>query len=199
MSGALYSQLYLASASPRRQELLTQLGVDFVQVINDFDETQDSQETPLEYVQRLAEGKAHNAVAKVGSLDKPLLAADTIVVLQDKCLGKPKNLTDAAATLRLLSGKTHQVFTSIYMLDQKQRAQATSITRVTFETLTESQIKAYCQTQESLGKAGSYAIQGVAASLIARIEGSYSGVMGLPLKETRELLDRFQIKYLLSL
>lgn len=195
---AVYDKIYLASNSPRRQDLLTQLGVEFIQLDNQFDETPLIDENARDYVERLALGKALSAKTHLSVMQYPILAADTIVVLEGKLLGKPKDLNDASQMLKQLSGNTHQVMTSVVMLDSQQTRQATSISQVSFSNLTESQIQNYCQTKESLGKAGSYAIQGVAASFVERIEGSYSGIVGLPLNETRQLLEQFQVKYLLS-
>lgn len=195
---AVYDKIYLASNSPRRQDLLTQLGVEFIQLDNQFDETPLIDENARDYVERLALGKALSSKTQLSVMQYPILAADTIVVLEGKLLGKPKDLNDASQMLKQLSGNTHQVMTSVVMLDSQQTRQATSISQVSFSNLTESQIQNYCQTKESLGKAGSYAIQGVAASFVERIEGSYSGIVGLPLNETRQLLEQFQVKYLLS-
>ncbi len=160
-----YSRLYLASGSLRRKELLTQLGVDFIPVSNDFDETKLSDEAPLEYVERVALGKAKSAKARLVALDYPILAADTVVVLDGRCLGKPKDLQDAAQMLAALSANSHTVYTSLVVLDAQQTLQKTSQSQVYFDRLSMRQIELYCQTQEPLGKAGSYAIQGVAASL----------------------------------
>ncbi len=193
-----YDKIYLASNSPRRKELLTQMGVDYLQLDNSFDESIYSGELAQDYVERLARGKANSAKSNLLKLDFPILAADTIVVLQDKILGKPANIHHAAEMLHLLSNQQHQVMTSVVVLDRYHLKQKTSISNVIFSELSKQQIELYCQTKESLGKAGSYAIQGVAASFIASIEGSYSGVVGLPLFETRQLLDEFRIKYLLS-
>ncbi|MRX27483.1 nucleoside triphosphate pyrophosphatase [Kangiella sp. HZ709] len=207
-----YQSIYLASNSPRRKELLTQLGVAFTHINNEFDETQLANETPLEYVERLAMGKALSAkqnlatstqvltmnMESLNSYKVPILAADTIVVLENEVLGKPVDKQDAVNTLSKLSGKTHQVLTSVVVVDSEQQVQKTSQSSVTFEHINLSQINTYCDTLEPMGKAGSYAIQGVAASFIKRLVGSYSGVMGLPLFETRQMLDEFNIKYLLN-
>ncbi len=207
-----YKEIYLASNSPRRKELLTQLGVAFTHINNEFDESQLPNETPLEYVERLARGKALSAKQNLASSDHlntkslesannhqaPILAADTIVVLDNEVLGKPADKQDAVKTLTKLSGKTHQVLTSVVVVDADMQMQRTSQSSVTFENISLKQITAYCDTLEPMGKAGSYAIQGVAASFIKRLVGSYSGVMGLPLFETRQMLDEFNVKYLLN-
>lgn len=193
-----YQYIYLASQSPRRQELLRQLDIEFQWIDNDFDETALPNETPKEYVSRLAKGKALAAIKKIANLKAPVLSADTVVVLDGECLGKPENLLDAAHMLSRLSGKQHQVMTSVCVCDDIQTAQALSVSSVTFSKLTDEMIDAYCKTQEPLGKAGSYAIQGKAASFIRMLEGSYSGVMGLPLFETRQLLEKFGVKSFLN-
>lgn len=195
---ASYKFIYLASQSPRRQELLRQLDVDFQQVENDFDETVLPNELAEQYVSRLAKGKALAATQKLQVFDAPVLSADTVVVLDGECLGKPKNAIDAAQMLARLSGKKHQVMTSVFVCDQVQQAQALSVSSVMFDRLNDAMIEAYCKTLEPLDKAGSYAIQGKAASFIKRLEGSYSGVMGLPLFETRQLLDKFGVKSFLN-
>lgn len=195
---SLYDFIYLASQSPRRQELLRQLEVEFRWVDNDFDEIALPNEAPKEYVSRLAKGKALAAAKKIANLNAPVLSADTVVVLDDKCLGKPRDLSDAAQMLSRLSGKKHQVMTSVCVCDEKQTAQALSVSSVSFTRLTDEMIESYCRTEEPLGKAGSYAIQGKAASFIQMLEGSYSGVMGLPLFETRQLLEKFGVKSFLN-
>ncbi|NVJ68400.1 MAG: septum formation inhibitor Maf [Gammaproteobacteria bacterium] len=192
-------KIYLASNSPRRKELLQQIGVDFIQLNNNFDETLLPDEDAQAYVERLALGKANSAKDSLEMLEFPILAADTIVVLEDEILGKPTDLADAAKMLAKLSGQKHQVMTSVVMLNAERVSQKTCISQVQFSELTQQQIQAYCQTQEPLGKAGSYAIQGIAASFVETMRGSYTGVVGLPLFETRQLLDGFRIKYLLSL
>lgn len=195
----LIDKIYLASNSPRRKELLQQIGVDFIQLNNNFDETLLPDEDAQAYVERLALGKANSAKDSLEMLEFPILAADTIVVLEDEILGKPTDLADAAKMLAKLSGQKHQVMTSVVMLNAERVSQKTCISQVQFSELTQQQIQAYCQTQEPLGKAGSYAIQGIAASFVETMRGSYTGVVGLPLFETRQLLDGFRIKYLLSL
>lgn len=193
-----YRKVLLASNSPRRQELLDQLGVNYELVKNDFDETILPNEAPLDYVERLALGKAQSAKKSISKLCYPILAADTIVVLAGQILGKPENLDHAKNMLAKLSGNQHQVFTSLVLLDNENTLQRTNQSLVSFESLDSKQIEAYCATQEPLGKAGSYAIQGVAASFIELLEGSYSGVMGLPLNDTRQLLDKLGVKHLLN-
>ena len=174
------------------------MGVEYSQIENQFDETPLENETALAYVERLALGKANSAKENFTQFELPILAADTIVVLEGDLLGKPKDLSDAEAMLTRLSGKQHEVLTSVVLLSKDTCIQKTSKSRVTFESLNNEKIVAYCNTEEPLGKAGSYAIQGVAASFISLLEGSYSGVMGLPLNETRQMLDEMGVKYLLN-
>ena len=179
-------KIILASASPRRQELLKQIKIrHHVQVV-DIDETPKLNEAPTDYVQRLAFEKAAACQEKFHP-KLPILAADTTVVLNGKIMGKPQDENDAKAMLQELSGNTHHVFTAIALFGKKQHS-ALSITEVTFKKLSDAQIHAYWQSGEPLGKAGSYAIQGVASAFIERINGSFSGVMGLPLFETAQLL-----------
>ncbi|MBD3654539.1 Maf family protein [Kangiella sp.] len=195
----MFEQIYLASASPRRKELLTQLGVSFIQVANDFDETPLANESATDYVKRLAIGKARSAQPFCDA-DKslPILGADTIVVLNDQFLGKPADLDEAKLMLKQLSGKTHQVYSGVALCYQDEEAWQVSRSDVTFGHISEQTIDSYCATEEPLGKAGSYAIQGVAGSFVTGINGSYSGIVGLPLYETRILLEQMRVGYLLS-
>ena len=180
-------KIILASASPRRQALLNQINIThFVQTV-DIDESTRLNESPTCYVQRLATEKAIACVQKYNP-HFPVLAADTTVVLNDKIMGKPKDESDALTMLRDLSGKTHQVFTAIALFGQCQHT-ALSITDVTFKTLSDVQMLSYWQSGEPCDKAGSYAIQGFGSIFIERINGSFSGVMGLPLFETAQLLS----------
>lgn len=179
-------KIILASASPRRQELLKQIKIHHQVQVVDIDETPKLNESPTDYVQRLAFEKA--VACKEKFYPKlPILAADTTVVLNGKIMGKPQDETDAKTMLQALSGNTHHVFTAIALFGKEQHS-ALSVTEVTFKTLSDAQIHAYWQSGEPLGKAGSYAIQGVASAFIERINGSFSGVMGLPLFETAQLL-----------
>ena len=195
----MFDQIYLASASPRRKELLTQLGVSFIQVANDFDETPLTNESAADYVTRLAIGKARSAQPFCDP-DKslPILGADTIVVLNGNFLGKPKDLNEAKSMLHQLSGLTHQVYSGVSLCHEDKEYWQVSKSDVTFSQLSEQTIDAYCATEEPLGKAGSYAIQGVAGSFVSGISGSYSGIVGLPLYETRMLLEQMQVQHLLS-
>ncbi len=181
-------QIVLASASPRRKELLDQIKVTYSIHPVDLDETSLPNELPLDYVQRLAAEKSAACIAQRGH-SLPVLAADTAVVLDDLIMGKPKDRDDALAMLRLLSGKVHRVYSAV-SLRGREHGQAVSITEVVFRPLTESEIAAYWQSKEPLDKAGSYAIQGMGGIFVESINGSFSGVVGLPLFETAELLSR---------
>jgi septum formation protein len=179
--------LILASASPRRRELLTQAGLTFRVLPADIDETPHPNEPPAAYVQRLAIEKAQ-AVAALHPKDT-ILAADTSVVLDEQILGKPLDHEDAIRMLTLLSGRTHSVMTGVAVLAPRfPIASAVEITRVTFALIPPAEIAAYVTTGEPLDKAGAYAIQGAAARWIPRIEGDYSNVVGLPLHRVFSLL-----------
>ena len=181
--------LHLASQSPRRRELLTQLGVDFRVVDVDVPELRAAGESPREYVNRVARDKARAGLAALaGAADAVVLGADTEVVLDDEVFGKPRDAQDAAAMLRRLSGRTHAVVSAVWLVDAQGERNACSVSRVRFAELDDAAIEAYVATGEPFGKAGAYAIQGRGATLIEHLEGSYSGVMGLPLFETAQLL-----------
>ena len=181
-------QIILASASPRRKELLDQIKVTYSIYPVDLDETPLPDESPLDYVQRLAAEKSAACRAQLG-IQTPVLAADTAVVLGNLIMGKPKDKADALAMLTQLSGKTHQVYSAI-SLRGREHSQAVSITEVTFRRLSEREILAYWHSGEPLDKAGSYAIQGLGGVFVEAIQGSFSGVVGLPLFETAELLSK---------
>ena len=181
-------QIILASASPRRKELLDQIKVIYKIHPVDLDETPLPNEAPLDYVQRLAAEKSAACLAQLNT-ETPVLAADTAVVLGCVIMGKPKDQADALAMLTQLSGKTHQVYSAI-SLRGREHSQAVSITEVTFRRLTEREILDYWNTGEPLDKAGSYAIQGMGGMFVKSIKGSFSGVVGLPLFETAELLSK---------
>jgi len=182
------AQIILASASPRRQELLDQIKVTYKVYPVDLDETPLPDETPLAYVRRLADEKSAACRAQLNT-DLPILAADTTVCWKGVIMGKPKNQADALAMLSQLSGKTHQVYSAI-SLRGREHGQAVSITDVTFRRLSEQEMLDYWLSGEALDKAGSYAIQGKAAVFVEAIKGSFSGVVGLPLFETAELLSK---------
>ena len=187
-------QLILASASPRRNELLDQIKVSYEIYPVNLDETPLPNEKPLAYVQRLAAEKSAACVAQLKT-QLPVLAADTSVILGDLIMGKPQNQKDAVEMLTQLSGKTHQVFSAI-SLRGREHLQAVSITDVTFRSLTEQEIIDYWHTGEPLDKAGSYAVQGIGGIFVKSIVGSFSGVVGLPLFETAELLSKQGIEFL---
>ncbi len=181
-------QIILASASPRRKELLDQINVSYQVYPVDLDETPWPDEAPLDYVQRVAAEKSAACKAQLNT-EIPILAADTAVILGAVIMGKPKNKAEAMAMLTQLSGKTHQVYSAI-SLRGREHGQAVSITEVTFRCLTEQEILAYWHSGEPVDKAGSYAIQGRGGAFIESIKGSFSGVVGLPLFETAELLSK---------
>lgn len=184
--------IYLASASPRRQELLRQLGIDFEAVPSNLDEVPQPGERPSDYVQRVARDKAQHVTRQLRQRNRPahpVLGADTEVVLDGAILGKPRDRTHGIETLRKLSGRTHEVLSGICVLHGGREYAALSVSRVTFRALTEADIAVYWDTGEPADKAGAYAIQGRAAAFIERLEGSYSGVMGLPLYELAGILQ----------
>ena len=183
--------IYLASASPRRAELLRQIGVRFEAIVTDVVETPRGDEPAEAYVMRLARSKARRGaeLAHARRLPlRPVLGADTEVVLDGEILGKPRDRAHGMEMLRRLSGRTHQVLTAISLLDQDETYDALSASQVTLAALRESDIARYWDTGEPADKAGSYAIQGAAAAFVAHIEGSYSGIVGLPLFEVTQLL-----------
>lgn len=183
------SVVYLASRSPRRRELLQQIGVTFNVIDVDVRERRSQDETAQAYVTRLALDKARaGRTALSGDRVLPVLGADTVVVAGDRILGKPRDRDAANGMLALLSGRTHQVYTAVALVADGEAVRVSS-SNVTFRTLTDSERAAYWATGEPADKAGGYAIQGLAAVFISRIEGSYSGVMGLPLYETAALLQ----------
>ena len=186
-------QIILASASPRRKELLDQIKVIYKVYPVDLDETPLPNETPLDYVQRLAAEKSAACKAKLNT-EIPVLAADTAVYWEGVIMGKPKNQADCLAMLMQLSGKTHQVYSAI-SLRGREHTQAVSITEVTFRCLTEREILDYWHSGEPVDKAGSYAIQGIGGVFVESIKGSFSGVVGLPLFETAELLSKQGIEF----
>jgi len=178
-------KLILASGSPRRSELLQQAGLNFEIIVPDIDETPLPAETPAEFVCRTAREKAESISAD-GSV---ILAADTAVIDGDRILGKPLNAEDAVAMLRSLSGRTHEVMTGVCIRFLGQTVCFHVETRVTFRNLSEEEIADYVATEEPMDKAGAYAIQGGAAKMVRRVEGSYSNVVGLPLYEVIETLE----------
>jgi nucleoside triphosphate pyrophosphatase len=197
--------IYLASRSPRRRELLLQMGVRFEPLLfregprqdEDTDEAVRPGEPPDEYVRRVTTLKSEAAWKRVvmrrGLQRKPVLAADTTVALGTEILGKPTDRADADRILRTLSGTQHRVLTAVAMAFEGRLEMTVSESLVTFAVLDEARIAAYVQSGEPFDKAGAYAIQGRAGSFVSRLEGSYTGVMGLPLYETAELLRKFGV------
>ena len=180
--------ILLASASPRRHELLKQLDVAFVVAAANIDESIFDDETPRDYVIRMAREKALAGLGQTMGL-MPALGSDTIVLLGDRILGKPGSRSEAEGMLQALSGQTHQVYSAVAIALQTGNVLDTiNITAVTFADMPADWIRQYCQGDEPMDKAGAYAVQGGTGQFIRRIEGSYSGVMGLPLFETAELL-----------
>jgi septum formation protein len=181
--------VYLASGSPRRRDLLQQIGVPFRVVDASIDEAVQAAETPRAYVLRLAAAKADAGWERSRAAHQaPVLGADTAVVLEGRILGKPADRQDAEAMLRQLSGRTHEVLTGVALRTADGVSSRISRSEVTFRAVTAAEVHAYWETGEPADKAGAYAIQGRAAVFIAELRGSYSGVMGLPLFETAELL-----------
>lgn len=192
------SKIYLASTSPRRRELLEQIGILFDQISAPVEEKISVSESPLDYVQRLAVDKAKAGLAEVQRLElklAPVLGADTLGILGDQLLEKPRDQQDAARMLRSLSGRTHQVITALALTDGSRIETAMSITQVNFRQLSDQEIADYWETGEPRDKAGGYAIQGLGAVFVQSIQGSYSNVVGLPLEACCDLLKRFNIPW----
>ena len=188
--------VYLASLSPRRQELLQQIGVHYEVLPVDVDETPAAGESAEDYAQRLALAKAGAGWSTLVEKKRlPVLGADTVVVANGTIMGKPRDRQQAIAMLQALSGSTHEVLTAVALVAECSLVRL-NISRVTFRTLSLSECEAYWETGEPADKAGAYAIQGLGAVFIGRLEGSYSGVMGLPLFETAELLQESGIRLL---
>ena len=189
--------LYLASKSPRRRELLTRLGVDFGLLDIDIPEQRQPTEAPDDYVRRVARETAGAGLLEVVANPSALvLGSDTEVVLDDEVFGKPADAGEAAGMLRRLSGRTHRVLSAVSLVSAGREVQAVGESRVTFMPLDDPTIAAYLATGEWQGKAGAYAIQGVAEMFVEHLEGSFSGVMGLPLHETSRLLAEFGVHVL---
>jgi septum formation protein len=197
--------IYLASRSPRRRELLKQIGVVF-QVVQlredprrgaDVDETVRPAEAPADYALRIARAKAELAVHYLQrrSLQRwPVLAADTTVVCDQRVIGKPADAEDAIRILTSLSGRPHEVISAVAVALAERVEIALSLSKVWFRKLSEEEVRRYVASGESFDKAGAYAVQGRAAAFVTRIEGSYSGIMGLPLAETADLLAKFGVE-----
>ena len=203
----LDKKIYLASKSPRRRELLRQVGVEF-ELLSlrsdssrgaDVSEDERPGESPLDYVARVAREKgafAWNVLHMRRQPLRPVLSADTTVTIDGQILGKPADAIEAAAMLERLSGRTHQVLTSVALHHTDIAEQVTQVSNVRFARLSPATIKAYCATPEPYDKAGAYGIQGLAALFIEHIEGSHSGIMGLPVFETAQLLRKAGVEFL---
>ncbi|MCU7915209.1 MAG: Maf-like protein [Candidatus Thiodiazotropha sp. (ex Gloverina cf. vestifex)] len=188
--------IYLASRSPRRRELLLQIGVPHKLLDIEVDETPRDGESPSDYVQRVSQDKAVAGLnARNAGEYLPVLAADTSVVIDGHVLGKPRDRKEGLWMLRQLSGRTHEIYTAVSM-DNGVLESRLSVSRVSFRSLTPQEIENYWESGEPVDKAGGYAIQGRAAQFISELRGSYTGVMGLPLFETAELLSRAGIELL---
>lgn len=183
--------MILASSSPRRRELLNQIGVRFEIDVADIDETPIVDEAPVAYVERMALEKARTVAER--HPDQVVLGSDTSVIFRDQILGKPVDNADAITTLRALSGDTHSVLSAVALVCGGRERVLSVSTQVHFRSLTAAEITAYVNTGEPADKAGSYGIQGLGAILVAGIEGSYSNVVGLPLTETAALLNEFEV------
>jgi len=204
MTAPRHDYIYLASQSPRRRELLDQLGVRHEPLLAGLDEDVESLEAtrvgelPAAYVERVTRAKLHAAQRRLAARGLPLapvLCADTTVALGRRILGKPLDAADARATLRLLSGRTHRVITAVAIASPRRTRFALSVSRVRFAAISEAELARYVAAGEPFGKAGAYSIQSGAARWIARIEGSYSGIMGLPLYETAALLRQAGVQF----
>ena len=185
--------IYLASHSPRRRELLAQIGVKFEVIDVDVDEALTAGESARAYVERLARAKAEAGWQRVQEgkrPEAPVLGVDTTVALDGRILGKPADDREAAAMLAALSGRLHEVLTALAVKFGARLETALSVSEVRFKTLTKAEIARYVATGECGDKAGAYGIQGHAARFVAGLRGSFSGVVGLPLYETAQLLDR---------
>jgi septum formation protein len=199
-----YPHIYLASRSPRRRELLTQIGVTFEMLLlrehhareADINEDALPGELPEAYVRRVCETKARTAWRRISerkqAIPYPVLTADTTVCIDGQILAKPADHADARRMLKLLSGREHRVLSAVALQSSNKRMMAVSDSRVRFRDISDDEIAAYIASGEPMGKAGAYAIQGRATVFVAMLNGSYSGVMGLPLFETAELLRKFK-------
>jgi septum formation protein len=198
------ASIYLASQSPRRSQLLAQVGVAHELLLPGADEDAEAlevalaDETPEVYCARVTAAKLDAALARLaarGLPPAPILCADTTVAVDDLILGKPADVTDARRILTLLSGRSHRVITAVAVADTTRRVAALNVSHVAFAALSAAQVDRYIASREPFGKAGAYAIQSQAAAWIVNIAGSYSGIMGLPLFETAQLLEQFGFEF----
>jgi septum formation protein len=196
--------IYLASQSPRRRQLLTQLGVTHELLLADEDEDAESLEAeiagelPLAYVERVTRAKLAAACRRLrrrALQPAPILCSDTTVAVGRRILGKPADADDARNTLSLLSGRTHRVITAVALAWGRRNEILVNVSKVHFATISDADITRYIDSGEPFGKAGAYAIQSAAAGWISRIEGSYSGIMGLPLYETAQLMRQAKVRF----
>lgn len=191
------SRICLASSSPRRQTLLKQLGIQFDVMVPDVNEAHITGESPEEYVIRLSRMKAQDVFRRrqqQGLEQIPVLGADTAVILDGKILGKPKDGQNGKAMLKKLSGKAHEVMSAISLHYRRYQRSMLSVSKINFASLSDEDIVTYWETGEPADKAGAYAIQGHAAAFIKSIEGSYSGVVGLPLYELDQMLKEMELE-----
>lgn len=188
--------IFLASASPRRKTLLERIGVRFEVITQVIDEQPNADEAPEVFAIRLALEKARTGcAARPAGAQAPVLGADTVVVVDDALMGKPKDQTEALSMLMTLSGRSHRVLTGVALVDAEKESTRLSISHVHFRPITAAEAARYWGTGEPLGKAGGYAVQGLGGVFVEQLEGSYTGVMGLPLFETHDLLAEFGIDY----
>jgi septum formation protein len=196
----MHGFIYLASQSPRRSQLLTQLGVEHELLLPDVEEDAEAleavlaNEAPARYVRRVTALKLEAALARLkrrGLTMAPVLCSDTTVALGRTIYGKPADAEDSRRMLTELSGRTHRVLTSVAVGSLRKQMQCVSESKVTFAPMTRAEINRYVETGEPMGKAGAYAVQGIAAAHIAKLSGSYTGIMGLPLFETAQMLAAF--------
>ena len=185
------TSLYLASGSPRRQELLTQLGVSFERIVTGIEEKRAEGESAQQYVSRLAREKAQAGVAQTPR-DLPVLGADTIVIFNGEVLEKPRDAEHAAHMLRKLSGQTHQVMTAVALADSQNVLDCLVVTDVTFRVLTDEEIAGYIASGEPMDKAGAYGIQGDGGNLVDHYKGDFFTIVGLPLKDLMDALKDFR-------
>jgi len=190
--------LVLASASPRRRELLTQAGFEFQLFPANIPEVRRPNEDPATFAVRLAQEKAQSVFDQLASREQPgtilVLGADTIVVTAEEILGKPEDAADAARMLRLLSGRMHDVITGVCLISEQTTEVATETTSVTVRKISEKEIAAYVASGEPMDKAGAYAIQGYAARWIPRVEGCYFNVVGLPVALVASMIERYDLR-----
>lgn len=187
--------IHLASRSPRRRALLEQLGINYALVDQDLEETLAPGESPEVFVIRLALEKARAGLVRLDDEGAVVLGADTVVALDDEVLGKPESRAAGLDMLSRLSGRAHRVLTGVAMVDGEHEATRLSLSTVTFRHLGDSEMQRYWESAEPLDKAGGYAIQGRGGVFVEHLDGSYSGVMGLPLFEVHDLLDEFGLDY----